>query len=40
MHYFFASTRDFRLDDADYDKAVRAVRARIVATEDEPMIAA
>ncbi len=39
-HYFFASTRDFRLDDAAYNEAVREVRARIFATEDEPMIAA
>ncbi len=39
-HYFFASTRDFRLDDAAYNEDVRKVRAQIFATEDEPMIAA
>ena len=39
-HYFFASTRDFRLDDGEYNEAVRQVRERIFSTEDEPMIAA
>lgn len=39
-HYFFASTRDFRLDDAELNEATRITRARIFATEDEPMIAA
>ncbi len=39
-HYFFASTRDFRRDDAAYNEQLGEVRARIFATEDEPMIAA
>jgi vanillate O-demethylase monooxygenase subunit len=39
-HYFFASTRDFRVDDADYNELTRQTRARIFSTEDEPMIAA
>ena len=39
-HYFFASTRDFALDDAAYNEATRQTRSRIFATEDEPMIAA
>ena len=39
-HYFFASTRDFRLDDAELNEATRIVRERIFKTEDEPMIAA
>jgi len=39
-HYFFASTRDFRRDDADYNEQLRVIRAQIFETEDEPMIAA
>jgi phenylpropionate dioxygenase-like ring-hydroxylating dioxygenase large terminal subunit len=39
-HYFFASTRDFRTDDAGYNETTRQMRAHIFATEDEPMIAA
>ena len=39
-HYFFASTRDFRLDDAAMNEETRRVREHIFATEDEPMIAA
>lgn len=39
-HYFFASTRDFALDDAELNERTRVVRAQIFATEDEPMIAA
>ncbi len=39
-HYFFASTRDFRVDDGDYNEELRVIRANIFATEDEPMIAA
>ncbi len=39
-HYFFASTRDFRLDDAALNEEIRAIRAHIFSTEDEPMIAA
>lgn len=39
-HYFFASTRNFGMDDAALNEKIRATRARIFATEDEPMIAA
>lgn len=39
-HYFFASTRDFRTDDAELNEATRKIRATIFATEDEPMISA
>lgn len=39
-HYFFASTRDYALDDAELNEATRVTRERIFATEDEPMIAA
>ena len=39
-HYFFASTRDFRLDDALLNEQTRQIRERIFATEDKPMIAA
>jgi phenylpropionate dioxygenase-like ring-hydroxylating dioxygenase large terminal subunit len=39
-HYFFASTRDYALDDATLNEAIRTMRAHIFATEDEPMIAA
>ena len=39
-HYFFASTRDFACDDAQLNERTRQTRARIFATEDEPMIAA
>ena len=39
-HYFFASTRDFRCDDAAFNAQLGEIRARIFATEDEPMIAA
>lgn len=39
-HYFFASTRDFALDDVALNEATRQARAHIFATEDEPMIAA
>ncbi len=38
-HYFFASTRDFRQDDGEFNEQLREIRARIFATEDEPMIA-
>lgn len=37
-HYFFASTRDHRLDDAELNEATRRIRAQIFSTEDEPMI--
>jgi phenylpropionate dioxygenase-like ring-hydroxylating dioxygenase large terminal subunit len=39
-HYFFGSTRDFALDDAELNKRFAETRAHIFATEDEPMIAA
>lgn len=39
-HYFFASTRDFRQDDGEFNEQLRVIRANIFATEDEPMIAA
>lgn len=39
-HYFFASTRDYATDDAALNETLRQTRARIFATEDEPMIAA
>lgn len=38
-HYFFASTRDYRLDDAELNEATRTLRERIFSSEDEPMIA-
>jgi len=39
-HYFFASTRDYALDDAELNETIRRIRAQIFSTEDEPMIAA
>ena len=39
-HYFFASTRNFGLEDADLNESIRSTRASIFATEDEPMITA
>ena len=39
-HYFFASTRDFAVDDAELNETTRQMRAHIFSTEDEPMIAA
>lgn len=39
-HYFFASTRDFAVDDAALNEMTRQTRERIFSTEDEPMIAA
>lgn len=39
-HYFFASTRDFAVEDAELNARFGASRAQIFATEDEPMIAA
>lgn len=38
-HYFFASTRDYALDDAAVNAEIGRVRALIFSTEDEPMIA-
>jgi phenylpropionate dioxygenase-like ring-hydroxylating dioxygenase large terminal subunit len=37
-HYFFASTRDFAMDDADLNERFAATRAQIFSTEDKPMI--
>jgi len=39
-HYFFASTRDYAVDDAELNETTRRIRAHIFSTEDEPMIAA
>jgi len=39
-HYFFASTRDYRLDDAALNEETRRIRQQIFSTEDEPMIRA
>lgn len=39
-HYFFASTRDFRVDDVEFNATFAAGRAQIFLTEDEPMIEA
>lgn len=39
-HYFFASTRNYAVDDAELNETIGVTRARIFATEDEPMIAA
>lgn len=38
-HYFFASTRDYAMDDAKLNEATRKLREQIFSTEDEPMIA-
>jgi phenylpropionate dioxygenase-like ring-hydroxylating dioxygenase large terminal subunit len=38
-HYFFASTRDFLLDDVAFNEQVRRSRSAIFSTEDAPMIA-
>lgn len=38
-HYFYASTRNFSVDDDALNEAIGATRARIFSTEDEPMIA-
>ncbi len=37
-HYFFAATRDFKLDDAALNDATAKIRHQIFSTEDEPMI--
>ena len=37
-HYFFASTRDYRLDDVVLNEATARIRHQIFSTEDEPMI--
>lgn len=37
-HYFYASTRDFAMDDIELNRAFAAARDRIFSTEDKPMI--
>jgi len=37
-HYFFATTRDFALEDAAFNERFAETRYRIFSTEDEPMI--
>lgn len=37
-HYFYASTRDFAMDDADLNQNFAAARDHIFSTEDKPMI--
>jgi len=39
-HYFFASTRDFAVEDAAFNQQFAETRNRIFSTEDEPMIRA
>lgn len=39
-HYFFATTRDFALEDAAFNDRFAATRSQIFSTEDEPMIQA
>jgi phenylpropionate dioxygenase-like ring-hydroxylating dioxygenase large terminal subunit len=39
-HYWFASTRDFAIDDTALNQTIQDTRAHIFSTEDEPMIAA
>ena len=39
-HYFFATTRDFMVDDAEFNADFAETRNRIFSTEDEPMIQA
>lgn len=39
-HYFFASTRNFGVEDERLNRRIAETRATIFATEDEPMIAA
>jgi phenylpropionate dioxygenase-like ring-hydroxylating dioxygenase large terminal subunit len=39
-HYFFATTRDFAVDDVAFNDRFAETRARIFSTEDEPMIQA
>jgi vanillate O-demethylase monooxygenase subunit len=38
-HYFFASTRDFMLENVEFNEQVRKSRLAIFSTEDAPMIA-
>lgn len=37
-HYFFATTRDFAIDDAQFNERFAETRSRIFSSEDEPMI--
>ena len=37
-HYFYASTRNFALDDVELNKMYSEARAQVFATEDKPMI--
>jgi vanillate O-demethylase monooxygenase subunit len=37
-HYFFAATRNYKVDDEDLNRRLAATRERIFATEDKPMI--
>lgn len=37
-HYFYASTRDFAIDDVNLNQSFAAARDRIFSTEDKPMI--
>lgn len=37
-HYFFAATRNYRVDDHALNERIATTRARIFATEDKPMI--
>ncbi|QIB64917.1 aromatic ring-hydroxylating dioxygenase subunit alpha [Kineobactrum salinum] len=39
-HYFFATTRDFAVDDAEFNEKFARTRNQIFSTEDEPMIRA
>lgn len=39
-HYFFASTRDYAVDDAALNEAIGRIRQQIFTNEDQPMIAA
>jgi vanillate O-demethylase monooxygenase subunit len=39
-HYFFAATRNFRIDDAALNAQIASVRHRVFSTEDNPIIEA
>jgi vanillate O-demethylase monooxygenase subunit len=40
VHYFYASTRDFRVDDLEFNRQLGELRDRVFKTEDSPMIEA
>lgn len=40
LHYFFSSTRNFRIDDAEFNELFATARDKVFSTEDGPMIAA